>query len=613
MSNPGTPVIRRLTDFEYDNTLADLLGIAPKYGTTFPPDDRVNGFDDNAAALTVPPLYTDKARAAAEDIAATVSLGKLEPCGAANGDASCAAKLIQSFGARAFRRPLTAAEQQRYGILYGAVATNEGFDGGARAVVAAMLQSPNFLYRTELGVPDATGASLTPYEIASELSYMLTGSMPDDALFAAAASGALANRDVIAAQAKRLLALDKSRVVLEHFARQWLKLDLLEIAVKDPVVYPAYSPALRDAMYAETVAFFTNTMRKDGATLSELLKGDTTWASDPLAQFYGLGAPIGPVDSTGLRPYKLPSGRSGLLTQASILSAEAKPDRPSPVHRGKLVRERFFCQALPPPPPGVNTNLASVSPNASNRDRFLQHSQDPKCAGCHQLMDPIGFGFEGFDGIGRAVPPPVDTSGTVVGTASTNGGFNGVADLAARLAVSADVEQCFALEWYRFAYGVDDNPDSCAVQSVVAGFRAGGLGLQSLLVSLAQTDHFVRRAADADSSLPTPLADDAGAGADGVATGPGAADGAVPAADVAQVTVHTDTSWVGGYCQTVTVANMTSASLMWTASLPAKGMVTSVWNATATTIGSTWVFVGVDFNRSLAAGASTQFGLCAKD
>src|SRR5260370_11322866 len=188
-------------------------------------------------------------------------------------------------------------------------------------------------------------------------------------------------------------------------------------------------------MYAETVAFFTNTMRKDGATLSELVRSDTPWASDALAQFYGLGAPVGPVDSTGLRPYKLPSGRSGLLTQAAILSAEAKPDRPSPVHRGKLVRERFFCQALPPPPPGVNTNLAAVSPNASNRDRFTQHSQDPRCAGCHQLMDPIGFGFEGFDGIGGAVPPPVGTTRPIVGTTSTNGPLYRVGRLPARLAV----------------------------------------------------------------------------------------------------------------------------------------------------------------------------------
>jgi hypothetical protein len=600
-------VIRRLTAFEYDNTLADLLGVAPKYGTTLPPDDRVNGFDDNAAALHVPPLYTDKARAAAEDIAATVSLGMLESCAAANGDAACAAKLIQSFGVRAFRRPLTAAEQQRYGILYGAVATREGFDGGARAVVAAMLQSPNFLYRTELGEADATGVSLTPYEIASELSYMLTGSMPDDALFADAASGALARGDAITAHAKRLLASDKSRVLFEHFVRQWLQLDLLEIAVKDPVVYPAYSPALRDAMYAETVAFFSKTMRRDGATLSELLTGDTTWAGDALAQFYGLGAPVGPVDSTGLRQYKLPLGRSGLLTQASILSAEAKPDRPSPVHRGKLVRERFFCQVLPPPPPGVNTNLASVSPNASNRDRFTQHSRDPRCAGCHQLIDPIGFGFEGFDGIGRAVPPPVDTTGTIVGTASTNGGFNGVADLAARLAVSPDVQACFALEWYRFAYGLGETLDSCGVQSVVAAFRAGGLGLQTLLVALTQSDHFVRRIADAVSSPPASLAGDAGASDDA----PTGAEGASPPA--AQVTVRTDTSWVGGYCETVVVANMTGSSLEWTATLPAKGTIASVWNATAMTVGSTWVFAGVEFNRSLAAGASTQFGLCAND
>src|SRR5262249_7952305 len=158
--------------------------------------------------------------------------------------------------------------------------------------------------------------------------------------------------------------------------------------------FPAYTPALRDAMYAETVAVFTQAMRDGAATFPQLVTSTTTWASPMLASFYGLGAPTGPADATGLAPYALPPGRVGLRTQGAPLAGMAKPDRSSPVLRGKLVRERFLCQALPPPPPGVNTQLPPPAPGASNREVFAAHDSNAACAGCHKLMDPIGFGFE---------------------------------------------------------------------------------------------------------------------------------------------------------------------------------------------------------------------------
>lgn len=617
-ANAGPRVLRRLTDFEYDNTLRDLLGIAPQYGSQLPPDDVVNGFDDNAAALHVSQTYTDHARSAAEAIGGSVALAGLVPCAVASGDDACAASFVASFGLRAFRRPPTGGETQRYVALYQAVKATDGFEGGVRAVITAMLQSPGFLYREELGTSDGHGGyTLTPYEIASELSYMLTGSMPDAPLFADAASGKLSDRAVIASHAARLVASDAHRALLEHFVRQWLELDHLQFSVKDAATFPAYTPALRDAMYDETVATFTRAMRDPNATFPQLLTSGTTWASPALAAYYGLGSPTGAADPSGLAPYQLPAGRVGLLTQASLLTEMAKTDRSSPVLRGKLVRERFFCQALPPPPPGVNTQLPPPSPGASNRQVFEAHDTNPACAGCHTLMDPIGFGFEGFDGIGQPVPPPVDTTGQVIGTASTDGKFDGVPDLAAKLAKSPDVQACFALEWYRYAYGVAETQDSsCGAPAFVQGFVSGGLGLQQLLVALTQTDHFVRRVADAapaDAGAPPPPTDDAGGASPVADAAPPALDGAGPPTGNVQVSVQTQSSWQTGYCDNVTVTNGGTSSVAWTATLPAKGTINNVWNATQTTSGGSWVFMGASFNATLAAGASTSFGFCAND
>jgi len=614
-ATPGHRVLRRLTNFEYDNTLRDLLGVQPKWGALFPPDDVAVGFDDIASAEHVATIYTNVARQAAEDVGANTDLTNVVPCDLSNGTDACAQSFITSFGARAFRRPLTDAESARYQALEKTIAAAEGFEGGVRAVVMAMLQSPNFLYRTELGARTGANYTLGPYEIASELSYLLTSSMPDDALLTDAASGALSRPDVIASHAKRLLQTDRAKASLEHFVDQWLLLNRLDIAVKDPNTYPAYTPDLRDAMHDESVAYFVNTMRTDSATFQSLLTGTTTYASSALAQYYGLGQPAGPADPNGLSPYALPSGRAGFLTQAAILTTQAKPDRPSPVLRGELVRVQLLCQALPPPPAGVNTQLPPVDPNVPNRERFTAHSQNQPCQSCHQLMDPIGFGFEGFDGIGRPVPGNVDTSGNIVGTDSTNGPFNGVPNLASILAASPDAQNCFALQWYRYGYGVDDTADdSCGAAKVEADFRANKLTLLGLILSLVQADHFVTRVPDADdgATVPPLPADDAGTGT----TVP-----PVPVADAGtssgggtsnvQFSVMTQSSWQTGYCDDVTVTNTTGGTIDWTVSIPAQGTIQNVWNANQSSSGSDWVFTGQSYNTPLPAMGTASFGFCA--
>lgn len=278
------------------------------------------------------------------------------------------------------------------------------------------------------------------------------------------------------------------------------------------------------------------------------------------------------------------------------------------------MRVQLLCQALPPPPAGVNTQLPPVDPNVPNRERFTAHSQNQPCQSCHQLMDPIGFGFEGFDGIGRPVSGTVDTSGSIVGTSATNGTFSGVAELAGALAKSPDAQSCFSLQWYRYAYGIDDTADdSCGAAKLAADFQGAGLGLSALVLALVKADHFVKRVPDPDDGMAAPPRPSADGGASVPPPPPETDAGTASPVTSSNVTVdvHGQSSWATGYCNDVTVTNPSSADVAWTVVLPARGMLVNVWNAQQTESGGQWVFTGESYNTPVAANGTTAFGYCA--
>jgi hypothetical protein len=610
----GPRQLRRLTRLEYDNTIRDLFQIESVWGASFPPDDVVEGFDGNAAALRVGPLLVDKYAVAADEIATAAArdLTKLAPC-AASGDDACATTIISDVGGRIFRRPLSTGEIARYQSLY-KIGAAGGFAEGVKLVLAAMLQSPTFLYRSELGVRQSDGTyALTPYEIASELSYLFWATMPDAELWAAARDGSLTGAGAITAQAKRLLASPRSRAMLDHFAAQWLDIDRLAQAVKDELAYPGFTPALRAAMRAETLGFFDFVVR-GGGKLPELFNAPYSFVNDDLAAFYGVAAP--PPDDAGggaLRKVSVAAAhRGGLLTHGSILATQAKPTIASPVHRGKLVRERLLCQKPSPPPPGLNAQLPPVDPKLSNRERFTAHAKNEPCASCHRLLDPIGFAFEAFDGIGKYVGG-ADTRGQIVDTPRTDATFDGPLELGQLLAASADVERCFSLEWFRFASGLQENQDlACLVDDVARSFQESAASLPDLFTGLTQTAHFRfrRGAEDGATSLPgidgggvtpPPPPSDAGAPRD---AGP-------PATPDLTVTRKTDSQWDKGYCDAVTVTNKGMSGIDWAIVLTIEGTINQVWNAVATGATGSVTFRGVDFNRRLEPGQSSSFGFCA--
>jgi hypothetical protein len=616
---PGPRALRRLSRAEYDNTVNDLFGAAlaqpSTYGAALPADNPVENFDNNAAALTVAPLFADNLRTAAEALAQSAtsgtSLAALLPCDPAKAGAdACAVSFIQSFGARAFRRPLTQAEVVSYKTLYNVAADNaacaDPFTSGIQLVITGMLQSPNFLYRTELGDKAGPGGlfTLTPYEVASELSYLLWGSMPDDALFAAAKGGTLATPEKIGMQANRMMQSPKSRATLDHFVEQWLDITTLGEVPKDATVYPAFTDAIRGAMRAETVALVEHAVYDQGGSFADLFTSKTSYMSSALAAFYGFTPSGQPDPTTGLYQIALPSeGYAGVLTQGSVLAVHAKANASSPILRGKLVREQLLCQDLPPPPAGVNASPPKPSPTTSTRELYLEHAKNQPCASCHRLLDPVGFGFESFDGVGVYRPTEngmsVDASGQIVSSKATDGTFTGASDLGQKLAQSPEVQQCFALEWFRFAYGIDQTAAlQCTVQKLAKDFAGNNLAMGQLILDLTQQPHFSARVSDGvqgDGSIPP---DTGGT--------PPASMPPAPSAISLAFANPVSGDGMGHWWAQINVTNTSTASVTWKFSMTINGTLSNLFGAVTSINGTTVQFSGDSSDATLQPGRTAN-------
>lgn len=499
--HPGGAPIRRMTRFEYNNAVRDLLGDATRPADSFVAEEEALGFNNQATALGVTQLLAEQYMEASESIAARAAkdLAKLLPCDPVKtGEDACAAQFVLAFGKKAFRRPLATAESSRLDQLYAWGKQEYGFSTGIELVIQAVLQSPRFLYRVEMGMPDPLKAqadvtALDSWEVAARLSFLLWSSIPDDELFAAAEAGALGDAAAIEEQARRMLEDPRARDAVANFHAQWLGLGRIDTISKDASVYPAYTPALRPLWEKETLSFLDHVVFDDAkGDVRTMLTAPYSMMNADLAAFYGVKGPKGAVfEQVSLDPQQ----RAGFLTQASLLAVNAKPNQSSPIHRGKFVRERLLCQTIAPPPNNVNIQPPEVDPTATTREKFSQHSTDPACAGCHELMDPIGFGFESYDGIGRFRATdhglPVDATGEITATRDSNGPFNGAIELAARLGESAEARECVATQWFRFGYGHgEEEADSCAMAQLQGAFRAAGYNVKELLVALTRTDAF---------------------------------------------------------------------------------------------------------------------------
>ncbi len=459
----------------------------------FPPESRPKGFvfDDNAEAGLVTSGHVEAYLGAAASIAGRVTA----PCRPTGSDRRpCAEQFVSTFGRRVFRRPLSMEEVTRYASVLLAA---PDFDAGVKQAAEWLLSSPHFLYRSELGVAQPDGTfRLTPWELAAALSYSLWQTTPDEALLDAAAQGKLATPDDVAREARRMLTDPRARAAMRTFATQWLGLERLTTVDKAPGVYPSFTPELRASMAAETPTFFEHVVFDGTGRFDELFTAPFSFVDAPLARHYGLEAPSKREKRT------LPSVRAaGLLGHASVLSSYAHSDQSSPVKRGLFVREHLLCQEFPAPPANAG-GVPKVDPGATTRERFRQHSADPSCRSCHQYIDEVGFGFEGFDAIGgaRAVEngKTLDTTGVLRDVeafgAGTSTSFSTLPQLATQLAQSQRAKSCFATMVFRQTRGRHEREaERCTVEALSNGFLSSGGDVRELFVQALADERFVNR------------------------------------------------------------------------------------------------------------------------
>jgi hypothetical protein len=521
-ASPGPRVLRRLTASEFAASIGDLFGdragapVAQVFN-----DSRVLGFTVDSSTLRVQDLNADQLMTNAEAVASwavSSKLQQLQQLTCSTHDESCAKVFVQKFGRRAFRTNIGDNDPRiaTYSKLFMAEST---FADGAASVISAMLQSPYFLYRSELGTPSSSGGNvtLTPYEVASSLSYLLTGTAPDDTLLQAADAVPAGNGDALTKmvdeQAARLLAPVNGELsgaaqdALMGFMSGWLGLDRLYTNVKDDKVQPL-SDAQRADMAMETRKFILDIWgAATGNTVGDLFSANHSFWNQSLAGYYGVT-----VDglSDSFSRVTLPSGRDGgLLGQASILIGYARADLSSPTQRGHLVRSRLLCQDVPPPPAGLDTKFTVSTTFKTTREQYLQSHAAPDhqpCYGCHVLMDPIGVAFEHYDAFGhyRTMENgvPIDATGTIYQASATDGdvnvdGLSGPQGLQTYLAGSEGLRTCLVRYWSYYAFGTAGwAQDACTYDIIRKKAAEQNYSLKSVLTAILQTPRFTTRTSD---------------------------------------------------------------------------------------------------------------------
>jgi hypothetical protein len=494
---PAAATVYRLTQVQLQNSYLHLFGELT-VPTDLPGDDQLYGFTSIAAAgTTIAPLDAEKYEKAAYDVLAQVwadpaRRDALVGCTPAGTDDPCLRAFFETFASRAWRRPVDAAELDALvGVASEVAADLASTSEGIRFGLAAVLQSPHFLFRVELGEPDASGwLRYTSWEMASRLSYLLTDAPPDDALVAAAENGALVDPAVVKLHATRLLGSDRARPALVRFFRDFMNIGRLDALDKSAELFPQLAPTLGPSMRVEIEKLFEATVFETEGDFRRLFTTKDTFVNEELARLYGIDGVVGP----DFVPATLPDDgkRAGLLTTAGFLAMNAHKTMTSPTHRGRFVRINLLCQDVPPPPPGVDTTIPASDPDVPTtlRVRLEAHRQDPACVTCHAKMDPIGFAFERFDAVGAWRDTenglPLDTVTDLDGTPVAD-----AVEMGELVAALPAVGECIAQRFYQHATAHLDKPaEKKAVDALVAAFVASDYDFKQLVAELVVNDGF---------------------------------------------------------------------------------------------------------------------------
>jgi len=496
-AQPPAPALRRLTRSQYDNAVSDLFGDGLVLPAKLEPDAEVEGLlsvgaATNAVSAYGVELYEDAAFLIAEQVFSDAERwGALVPCTPeADDDADCAAAFAESIGQAAWRRPLDADEVDTIaGVIASIGAAAGDFNTGAMYGLAAVLQSPSFLYRVEHGSTDGDLRPLTDWELASRLSFLLWNSVPDAELLDAAAAGELATAAGLEAQARRMLADPHASDGVRNLFDEIFHLYELDGISKDPAVFTHASPDLIDSAREETLRLMEWLVLEEDADFRDLMTSRDTFVDRRLAALYGVAAPV--EGGFGLVTLSPEDGRRGLLGHASFLMLEAHAASSSATLRGIFIRDKLLCQTIPAPPADVDTSIPEADASSPTlRERLQTHLEDPTCASCHQLTDLVGLGLENFDGIGRwrdiENGATIDPSGTIDGT-----DFADAWSLGEAVSNHDAYGPCLTEHLYQYATGhpVAEGEEDL-VDWLALGFSENSHSLQELMVDVIVSDGF---------------------------------------------------------------------------------------------------------------------------
>jgi len=511
--DPGTPAVfqhakptlRRLTSSEYRNTVQDVLGAGYMVPASLPQDASTNGWMSIAmSSISVSQSGVDKYEVAAFEIAEHVigsptKRAALVNCGSDNPlELTCMREFVASVGAKLWRRPMTEQEVNAYAQpALTAATTLDSFDEGLKFALAGLLQSPNFVYRTEYGEPDPDRPGLrklTGYEVASKLSYLIWGTAPSDYTIGLAESGKLSTPAQIRSEAERMLASQRARETLNEFWGEYLEIGGINDVVKDQFVYPEFGPGLASDMREETLRFMEYLVFDARADMRDMFTSRVTFVNPALAELYRLPAELTPARDFEQIEMPLDMERQVVLGQASVLTVQSHVVATSPTYRGKFIKTALLCDPPPPPPPSVVAILPEADPNVGEqtlRQRLEDYFAEPSCGACHQLTDVIGFSLENFNGIGRFRTKdnglPIDSTGNYKGETFTN--MVGFTDL---LAKDPDAMNCMVRRSYRHVVGrVEGEADEPLVQEIEAKYLASGYVFKEMLLDIVGSEAFL--------------------------------------------------------------------------------------------------------------------------
>jgi hypothetical protein len=531
---PGRAPLRRLTTYEYNNTIRDLLGDTTNPGSALPPqvDSKQNPFGNDADEQSPSALLVEKYQAVAESLAAratasATALGKLHSCASnvtASTEESCARSIATSLAPRAYRRTVASSEVDELVTLYKAVraqATTATFASGVAAMIEALVQAPEFLYRVEMGTAVAGNTAvrrLAGREMATRLSYMFWQTMPDATLFQVADAGMLDTNDGVLQQAKKMLDDQKSHPMMAFFFDNLLPIPDLSGLTREAAQFPTWSPSIGAAMRTEVqrlleYEIYENTTQVAApyvpGSWPAILTAPYTFVNQSLFSYYGASNFASGTSVTGTTLMKAnlnPTQRLGLLTTGGMMAGTTTSNLTNPVLRGTFIVNKLMCRNIELPT-GFTPQVPDPYSGKTSRERYSKHSQAPICASCHQFIDPLAFPFETYDAVGRyrtsekwtdpmtnvTYDTPIDASGSVPGVTGT---AQNAIELVKLLATSTEVENCFASHWMRFAYGRSlEDADGCNQQGVQMKFQGAGYNIKELLLALTQSDGFLYRPA----------------------------------------------------------------------------------------------------------------------